>query len=130
MVWFCPSADVEMVWFRPSADVEMVWFCPSADVEMVWFCSSADVGIVWWSTSADVKDGLVLASLGRRWFSLVFSLGRRKITLHLPSQDNICRVCPYVCRGKNPSADVSNLDLVIVGLQYGEILANWFLVIS
>ena len=93
----------------------MVWFRSSGDVKKVWFCHSGDVGIVWWRPSGDVIDGLVLGFLGRCWFSLVFSLGRRKITLHLPSQDNVSRVRPYASRGKNPSGDVSNLDLVILG---------------
>ena len=94
----------------------MVWFRSSGDVKKVWFCHSGDVGIVWWRPSGDVIDGLVLGFLGRCWFSLVFSLGRRKITLHLPSQDNVSRVRPYASRGKNPSGDVSNLDLVILGM--------------
>ena len=62
----------------------MVRFCPSGDVKMVWFCPSGDVGIVWWNPSGDVKDGLILGSLGRRWFGLVFALGRRKIHLTSP----------------------------------------------
>ena len=84
MVRFNSSGDVKMVRFRPSGDVKMVWFCPSGDVKMVWFCSSGDVGIVWWNPSGDVKDGLILGSLGRRWFGLVFALGRRKIHLTSP----------------------------------------------
>ena len=62
----------------------MVRFCPSGDVKMVWFCPSGDVGIVWWNPSGDVKDGLILGSLGRRWFGLVFALGRRQIHLTPP----------------------------------------------
>ena len=93
----------------------MYGFDDSGDVNMVWFWYSGDVGIVWWRLSGDVVDCLVLGFLGRCWFSLVFALGRRKITLHFPSQDNASRVRPYASRGKNPSGDVSNLDLVILG---------------
>ena len=85
---------IRMVWFKYSGDVKMVWLCYSGSMEIlviVWFCPS------------------------RRWFSLVFALGRREITRHLPSQDNASRVRPYASRGKNPSGDVSNLDLVIYG---------------
>ena len=68
-----------MIQFRYFGDVKIVWFCHSGNAKIVWFGNSGCVGIVWWLPSGNVLGCLVLGYLGRRWFSLVFALGRREI---------------------------------------------------
>ena len=104
-----------MVWLCSSGNVEIVWFCHSGDVEMIWFWS---LGRCWYSLVLSLGrclHGLVLGFLGRRRFSLIFALGRRKIhpasrvRTTSPESDHTSP------EGENPSGDVSNLDEVMLG---------------
>ena len=83
-----------MVWFLPWE--MLIWYgvCNLGDVKMVWFIILGDVGIVWWQFLGRRTDGLIWGFLGRRWFSLFFSLGRSQIPWETSTSPTVAQLLP------------------------------------
>ena len=123
---FDPSWDVEMVWFWYSWDVEMVWFwslvrCQNGLVLILVRCRDGMVlilvrsSIVWCCPSWDVK--MVWFTVSSWGVSFVWFFPREKSNPPDASRGGTTSHESYQTshEGENPSWEVPNLDLVIVG---------------